>query len=70
MQSWSLKKFVGEYGVKRAAKIMKRTRQAVEQAIKAKRDIKIVHVDGHYEAHEFRMLSRVPEHKISLRDYS
>ena len=69
MQSWSLEKFVDEYGVKRAATIMKKSRQAVQQAIIARREIKIIHIDGHYESHEFKMLSRIPESKISLRVY-
>ena len=70
MQSWSLEKFVAEYDVRRAATIMKISRQAVEQAINTGREIKIVHIDGCYEAHEFKMLSRIPESKISLRAYS
>jgi hypothetical protein len=66
MQSWSLDKFVREYGAQTAATIGKRSRQAVEQAIETGRDIKIVKVDGFYEMHEFKLLAKTRVDRIHL----
>ena len=59
MQSWSLQKFVDEYGVTAAAAIWQKSRQTVEQALNAERDIKVVCIDGFYEVHEFKLLGRI-----------
>lgn len=57
---------IAEYGVYAAATIGKRSRQAIEQALEANRDIKIVYVDGFYEMHEFKLLSRISSRNINL----
>jgi len=59
MQSWSLQKFVDEYGVAAAAGIWQKSRQTVEQALNAERDIKVVMIDGNCEIHEFKLLGRI-----------
>ena len=65
MRSWSLDKFVEEHGAAAAASVWQRSdqpvsRQTVEQAIAADRQIKIVLIEGFYEVHEAKLLSRIP----------
>ena len=59
MKSWSLENFVDSHGVNAAAAIWQRSRQTVEQALLAEREIKIVLIEGYYEVHEFKMLNKV-----------
>ena len=59
MQSWSLKKFIEEYDTKDAAEVWGVSRQAVDQAIERERDIQIIYLDGYWEVHESKLLSKV-----------
>ena len=70
-QSWGLKKFVDEYSVATVMSIWKRdgvpvSRQAVEGAVKSKRAIQVILLDGFYEIHEAKILSKTPIHKVSI----
>ena len=65
MQSWSLERFVEEHGAAAAASVWQRSsepvsRQTVEQAIAKNREIRIVLIEGFYEVHEAKLLSRIP----------
>lgn len=68
MQSWSLEKFVAEYDVRQAATIMGISRQAVEQAIRAGRDIRIVHTGDDYSAHEVKLLGHISSKELRIYD--
>ena len=67
MQSWSLEKFVNEYGVVKASLIWGKSHQTVGQAIESTRSIKIVQVGRYYEVHEFKMLGRAKVVNIDLK---
>lgn len=58
MQSWSLDKFVDEYGVNHARLIWGVSRHAVEKALDSDRKIQVVHVNGHYHVWEGKLLNR------------
>ena len=58
MQSWSLKKFVDEFGCIKASKVWGVSHQAVLSAIGNEREIRIVLVDGDYEVHESKRLDK------------
>ncbi len=65
MRSWSLKNFVEDHGAAAAASVWQRSdepvsRQTVEQAIANDRQINIILLDGFYEVHEAKLLSRIP----------
>ena len=60
MKSWSLESFVDSHSAADAAIVWGKSRQTVEQAIAANRQIKIVLIDGYYEVHEAKLLSRIP----------
>lgn len=58
MQSWSLARFVSIYGPRRAGEVCGMSRQAVESALNIGREINIVAIDGFYEVHETKQLSK------------
>jgi len=58
MQSWSLKKFVDEFGCIKASKVWGVSHQAVLSAVCNDRDIRIVELDGIYSVHESKLLSK------------
>jgi len=58
MQSWSLDKFVGEYGVNRAQLVWGVSRHAIEKALNSERKIQVIHIDGHYHIWEGKLLNR------------
>lgn len=60
MQSWSLESFIKEYSVGAAANIWGVSRQAVFNATKSHRDLRIIKTDGNYEVHESKILSTKP----------
>ena len=71
MQSWSLKKFVDQHSVAAVKSIWRRgdvpvSRQAVEQAVDSDREIKVVLIEGFYEIHESKLLSKTPINKVSI----
>ena len=59
MRSWSLKKFVEEFSIKDAVEVWGVKRQAVDKALAKKRDIQIIYLDGYWEVHESKLLSKV-----------
>ena len=59
MQSRSLKKYVADEGMDSAITVWGVSRQAIEKAIKDKRDIQVVELDGCIEVIESKVLSRV-----------
>jgi len=66
MQSWSLRKFVDEYGCIKASTIWGVSHQAVLSAMNSKREIKVILVDGLYEVHESKRLDK-GTHRSRLR---
>ena len=66
MQSWSLKKFISEYGETGAASVWGKTQQAVNLAVKAERNIRIVLIDDVYEVRESKILRTVNARFVSL----
>ena len=63
---WSLKKFVSEYGAVKAGAAWGKTHQAVQNALKAKRNITIELYDGYYNTHENKRIGRVKSSKVEL----
>ena len=66
MQSWSLKKFVDEYGCKATGELWGVSHQAVSLAVRTGRDIQIIRVNGYYEVVESKILMRVRESNVQL----
>jgi hypothetical protein len=66
MQSWSLHKFVNEYGAAGAAAVWGKSRQAVEKAVINRRDIQIIKVNGLYEVRESKLLNAIEIDKVQL----
>lgn len=63
---WTLKKFVKEYGAVKAGIAWGKTHQAVQNALKAKRNITIELVNGYYDTSEHKRIGRVKSSKVKL----
>jgi hypothetical protein len=66
MQSWSLEKFISEYGEAGAAQVWGRTQQAVNMAKSSERDIQIILIDGVYEVRESKLLNAINARNVFL----
>jgi len=58
MKSVNLKKFVKQHGCIATSSIWGVSHQAVSAAVRSKRDIQVVLVDGFYEVRESKRLAR------------
>lgn len=63
---WTLKKFVSEFGTIKAGQAWGKTHQAVQSALKAKRNITIELADGWYETRDDKLIGRVRSSKVKL----
>ena len=69
MRSWTLERFKNEFGVEVAATVMKyKDYRAIYPALQ--RDVRVVLVNGRYEAWETKLINSVSEQSIAIREES